>query len=71
VRDVSDAGSEVAPFAVAVMLMSPTDVLNADPELVTIVCAPDVAEIFTRLAPAVTVHVVPPPPLEVRVTDTG
>ena len=64
-------GDEDTSPAVAVIVISPTAVLNADPELVTVVVAPVVVESWTLELPAVTLQVVDDPPDEVRVIEVA
>ena|SRR5580765_6562690 len=65
VRVVIENGLDVSPFAVAVILTSPTLELNAVPELSTLIEEPVKDETVILLAPAVMFHVVEEPPLEV------
>jgi len=71
VRVVIEKGSEVCPFAVAVILTSPTAELKADPELVTLIEDPVVEERLILSAPVVTVQVVLAPPLDVSVIEVA
>jgi hypothetical protein len=68
-RVVREKGAESTPPTVALIVMSPAELLNGDPLLVTVICAPVVPERETLFAPAVTVHVVELPPDEVRVIE--
>jgi hypothetical protein len=63
--DVIANGAEVCEFTVAVTVMSPGEELKAEAELLTVVDEPVAVERLILFAPAVTLHVVEEPPLEV------
>jgi hypothetical protein len=59
-------GSEVSELLCAVIEMSPTELLKAEPLLLTITVLP-LGDILTFSEPAVTPQIVPLPPEEVKV----